>query len=222
MIRARSSVRPAPAEKPRVRKILGLLEHDYPNPACALRFGNPLELLVATVLSAQCTDVRVNQVTEQLFRKYRSARDYAEAKPTELEADIRSTGFYRNKARAIQAFCTELVRHHDGKVPRSMDELVELPGVGRKTANLVLAEAFDIPGLVVDTHVSRVSQRLGLTQKTQPDKIEIDLTPLMPPREWNTFSLRLIEHGRRVCKARKPLCEGCSLLKVCPTGLARI
>jgi len=219
---AGSPARPAPAVRPRVKRILGLLEREYPSPACALRFSGPLELLVATVLSAQCTDARVNQVTERLFRKYRSAEDYVSAALPDLENDIRSTGFYRNKARAIHACCASIVREHGGRVPRSMEELVQLPGVGRKTANLVLAEAFGIPGLVVDTHVSRVSQRLGLTQRTQPDKIEADLMKLLPPEDWNVFSLRLIEHGRRVCKARKPLCESCTLLKTCPTGLTRV
>jgi len=222
MTSAGPPARQTTSEKPRVRKILSQLARDYPDPECALRFTDPLELLVATVLSAQCTDARVNQVTEQLFRKYRSARDYADTPVSRLEEDIRSTGFYRNKARAIHAFCTALVRDHGGRVPRSMDALLDLPGVGRKTANLVLAEAFGIPGLVVDTHVGRLSQRLGLTQKRHADKIELDLMKLVPRDEWNSFSLRLIEHGRRVCKARKPHCHRCSLLNNCPAGLAQV
>lgn len=214
--------RTATTEKPRIKKILGLLAREHPEPRCALRFSSPLELLLATVLSAQCTDERVNQVTEVLFRRYRSAADYASAPLAQLQADIRSTGFYRNKARAIHAFCQALVRDHGGEVPRTMEELVALPGVGRKTANLVLAEAFGVPGLVVDTHVRRLSQRLGLTQKNDPDRIEQDLARLVPKDQWNTFSLRLIQHGRMTCKARRPLCHQCSLLSCCPTGLAHV
>ncbi|HEY3176446.1 MAG TPA: endonuclease III [Candidatus Polarisedimenticolia bacterium] len=214
--------RQAATERPRVRKILTLLARQYPEPRCALRFSDPLELLVATILSAQCTDVRVNQVTKELFVKYRTAGDYATAPPGQLEADIRSTGFYRNKARAIRACCAALEKQHGGRVPRTMEDLVELPGVGRKTANLVLAEAFDIPGIVVDTHVSRLSQRLGLTSKTDPEKIEQDLVRIIPKDQWNGFSLRLILHGRAVCKARKPDCDACPLVPCCPTGLSRV
>ncbi len=210
------------AERPRVKRILAILAREYPEPRTALRFSNPLELLVATVLSAQCTDARVNQVTAHIFGEYRTAEDYASAAPGRLEADIRSTGFYRNKAKAIRRVCEALVRDHAGEVPRSMEELVALPGVGRKTANLVLAEAFGQPGMVVDTHVARISQRLGLTQKRDPDKIEQDLMALLPPDQWNAFSLRLILHGRAVCKARSPRCHPCPLLACCPTGLARV
>ncbi len=209
-------------EKPRVKKILSILAREYPEARTALRFGNVLELLVATVLSAQCTDVRVNQVTASLFRNYRTAKDYASAPPGQLEADIRSTGFYRNKAKAIRGFCEALVKKHGGEVPRAMEDLLALPGVGRKTANLVLAEGFGVPGMVVDTHVSRITQRLGLTQRRDPDKIEQDLCKLMQPEQWNLFGLRLIDHGRRTCKARKPFCHQCPLVEVCPTGLARI
>jgi len=212
----------APPEKPRVKRILGLLASHYPEPKCALRYSSPLELLVAAVLSAQCTDARVNEVTADLFRRYRSASDYVVAAPAQLESDIRSTGFYRNKAKAIRAFCRALVEHHHGEVPRTLEELVQLPGVGRKTANLVLAEAFGIPGIVVDTHVNRLSQRLGLTQKREPEKIEKDLMAIVPRDQWDGFSLRLIQHGRLVCKARRPLCHQCFLLKNCPTGLSRI
>ena len=215
-------VRRAPTEKPRIRKILSALVSEYPAPRCGLDFKNPLELLVATILSAQCTDARVNEVTRSLFRKYRSAADYAGASAGELEGDIHSTGFFRNKARSIRACAASLVENHGGRVPATMEELVALPGVGRKTANLVLAEAFGIPGLVVDTHVTRLSQRLGLTQQTGADKIEQDLMKILPPEEWNLLSLRLIHHGRAVCKARNPRCESCPLLRLCPEGLSRI
>ena len=215
-------MRAATSDRPRIKKILSVLAREYPEPRCALNFANPLQLLVATVLSAQCTDARVNQVTAVLFHKYRTAEDFASASPAQLEADIRSTGFYRNKAKAIRGFCKALVEKHDGAVPRTMEELTALPGVGRKTANLMLAEAFGLPGMVVDTHVSRLSQRLGLTQKRDPDKIEMDLVRLMSDSQWNTFSLRLIGHGRKVCKARSPQCHHCALLRVCPTGLSRV
>ena len=212
----------AVTEKPRVKRIVSALSRAYPEARCALVFASPLELLVATILSAQCTDARVNQVTSGLFRKYRSARDYAQAAPAELENDIRSTGFYRNKARAIRACCAALLERHDGMVPRTMEELTALPGVGRKTANLVLAEAFGVPGITVDTHVTRVTRRLGLTQRTDPDRIEQDLMALLPRDQWNGFSLRVIQHGRAVCKARSPRCHQCVLLQSCPTGLAHV
>jgi len=212
----------AVTEKPRVKRIVSALARAYPEARCALVFASPLELLVATILSAQCTDARVNQVTSGLFRKYRSARDYAQAAPAELENDIRSTGFYRNKARAIRACCAALLERHDGVVPSTMDELTALPGVGRKTANLVLAEAFGVPGITVDTHVTRVTRRLGLTQRTDPDRIEQDLMALLPRDQWNGFSLRVIQHGRAVCKARTPRCHQCVLLQSCPTGLAHV
>ena len=199
-----------------------MLAREYPEPRCGLVFSNPLELLIATILSAQCTDERVNLVTAGLFRKYRTATDYAEATPAELESDIHSTGFFRNKARSIRACCEALLRLHDGEVPRAMEDLVALPGVGRKTANLVRAEAFGLPGIVVDTHVSRLSQRLGLTQKTDPEKIEQDLMKILPTDQWNSFSLRLILHGRRFCKARTPSCNPCPLLSTCPMGLGRV
>ena len=211
-----------PTEKPRVKKILSLLTREHPDPRCALIFSNPLELLVATVLSAQCTDVRVNQVTGNLFARYRTAADFASAPAGQLEEDIRSTGFYRNKARSIRGLCAALIADHDGEVPGTLEELVKLPGVGRKTANLVLAEAFGIPGVVVDTHVSRLSQRLELTTKTDPGKIEQDLMKIIPRDQWNSFCLRLILHGRAICKARRPDCHACSLVSCCPTGLARV
>ena len=217
-----STTAPRGKALPRVRQILSILAREYRSPKCALTHSTPLELIVATVLSAQCTDARVNQVTPALFRKYRAAADYADAPPEGLEEDIRPTGFYRNKARALRKLGTALVRDHKGEVPRTMEQLVALPGVGRKTANLVLAEAFGIPGLVVDTHVKRMAQRLGLTRRSHADHIERDLMQVIPRVAWNRFSLRLIQHGRAVCKARRPRCEECILLRVCPEGLSRV
>jgi len=203
--------------KSRANRIIRLLAKAYPDAQCALLFTNPLELLVATILSAQCTDERVNQVTRSLFTKYRSAADYANAPLAELEQDIRPTGFYRNKARTLQACCQQLVQQHGGQVPKDMEALVQLPGVGRKTANVVLGTAFGIAsGIVVDTHVSRIARRLGLTQQTQADKIEQDLLALVPKEEWINFGHRLIHHGRRICTARKPKCPDCPLANVCP------
>jgi endonuclease-3 len=197
--------------------VAAALERAYPDAECSLDHRTPLELLVATILSAQCTDVRVNIVTKTLFRKYRTPEDYARAPLTELESDVRTTGFYRNKARNIQAACRALVEQHGGKVPRSLEELVALPGVGRKTANVVLGTAFDIAtGVVVDTHVTRLSRRLGLTTARDPVHIERDLIALLPASRWVAISHELIQHGRRVCTARKPDCERCFLLKMCP------
>ncbi|NMC21755.1 MAG: endonuclease III [Thermogutta sp.] len=201
----------------RTREILSLLAAEYPDASCALDFRSPLELLIATILSAQCTDERVNQVTRSLFKKYRTARDYASAPLSELEKDIQSTGFFRNKAKNIQSCCERLDREFGGKVPPEMDVLVELPGVGRKTANVVLGTAFGIPsGIVVDTHVARVSRRLGLTEQNDPVKIEQELTAIIPQSEWIAFSHRMIRHGRRYCQAKKPNCRDCPLAKVCP------
>jgi|YNPBryunderm2012_1023409.scaffolds.fasta_scaffold00573_5 endonuclease-3 len=203
--------------KSRANRIVRLLAESYPDAKCALLFTNPLELLVATILSAQCTDERVNQVTRSLFTKYRSAADYVKVPLAELEQDIRPTGFYRNKARTLQACCQQLVQQHGGQVPRDMEALVQLPGVGRKTANVVLGTAYGIPsGIVVDTHVSRIARRLGLTQNTQAEKIEQDLMALVPMEEWINFGHRLIHHGRRICTARKPKCPDCPLAHVCP------
>lgn len=193
------------------------LASSFPAAECALRHDNPLELLVATILSAQCTDQRVNVVTRDLFRKYRSAADYARAETSELERDIQSTGFFRNKAKNIQGCARRLVEEHGGQVPADMEALVQLPGVGRKTANVVLGTAFGIAsGVVVDTHVSRLAQRMGLTRQKDPVKIEEDLMRLLPAEEWIAFSHRLILHGRRVCGARKPLCDVCPLTDICP------
>jgi len=202
----------------RVKEIIKGLSKDIPDSRIALKFSNPLELLIATILSAQCTDVKVNQVTESLFKKYRSAKDYMEADPVEFEEDIRPTGFYRNKAKSIQKCCQELVTRFGGKVPKTLEELVTLPGVGRKTANVILGNAFGIPGIVVDTHVRRVSQKIGLTKNDDPVKIEFDLMEIVPREEWTHFSNLLIWHGRRTCVARKPLCRQCSIRKWCDYG----
>jgi endonuclease III len=200
-----------------ISEVISRLKDEYPDARTELNWENPLELLVATMLSAQTTDVRVNMVTEKLFEKYRTAAEYAGADPAELEADIRPTGFYRNKARSLQGMARALLDEHGGEVPRSMAGLVSLPGVGRKTANVVLGNAFGVDeGVVVDTHVRRVSRRLGLTAEKDPEKIEQDLLGVVPEGERTLFSHLLIFHGRRVCKARKPDCPGCVLSDVCP------
>lgn len=206
-------------EKKRARKIISLLRKAYPNARCSLNHANPLELLVATILSAQCTDERVNIVTAELFRKYHRPEDYAAVAQEELERDIRSTGFFRNKAKSIRGACSLIAEQYGGRVPETMEELLELPGVARKTANVVLGNAFGISsGVVVDTHVSRLSQRLALTRETQPEKIERDLCELVPRADWIELPHLLIAHGRAVCKARTPLCAECSLVELCPTG----
>ena len=203
----------------RVRSILAALQRTYPQAHCELRYSNPLELLIATILSAQCTDSRVNEVTRSLFQRYRTAADYARAPLSELEQAIRSTGFYRNKARNIQACCRALVERHGGQVPRTMEELTALDGVGRKTANVVLGNAFGLnEGIVVDTHVRRVAQRLGLTRQKDPDKIEQELMQQVPRDLWTQFSHWLIWHGRRRCHARKPDCPHCELREWCPSA----
>jgi endonuclease-3 len=195
------------------------LKGEYPEARTELDWSNPLELLVATILSAQTTDVQVNRVTESLFSKYRTAEDYADSNPGELEEDIRPTGFYRNKARSLRGMARALVEEHGGEVPRTMSELVALPGVGRKTANVVLGNAFGLnEGIVVDTHVRRVSGRLGLTESSDPVKVEQELMRLVPERDWTIFSHLLILHGRRTCKARKPDCPNCILNDICPSA----
>jgi endonuclease-3 len=196
--------------------MFGILERLYPDAATPLVHANALQLLVATILSAQCTDARVNLVTPALFERFPDAAALAAADRSELEELIRSTGFYRNKAKAIQNCCTDLVTQHGGEVPHTMEELTALPGVGRKTANVVLGSVFGIPGIVVDTHVQRLSQRLGLTQEQDPVRIEFALQPQVPPAKWSACSLWLIFHGRRVCLARKPRCSICPLLPHCP------
>jgi endonuclease-3 len=205
------------AKLDRVRAILRVLGETYPEAHCELTYSNPLELLLATVLSAQCTDKQVNLVTASLFRKYRTAADYAAADLRELETDIRSLGFFRNKARHLQACCRKLVERHGGQVPGTMEELRGLDGVGRKTANVVLGNAFGInAGVVVDTHVARLSRRLGLTREEEPEKIERELMKLVPQAQWTIFSHWLIWHGRRRCFARKPDCPACELRQLCP------
>ena len=200
-----------------VSKVLKALRQEYLDASCSLNYRNPLELLVATILSAQCTDERVNQVTKDLFKKYRTARDYATAPSEQLEQDIQSTGFYRNKAKNLRECCQQLEARFGGNVPQNLDDLVSLPGVGRKTANVVLGTAYGIPsGVVVDTHVSRISQRLGLTQHNDPERIEQDLMRLIPQDEWIAFSHRMIKHGRKYCMARKPMCESCPMTSFCP------
>jgi endonuclease III len=204
--------------KKRVKKIIKILSKEIPDSTIALKFSNPLELLVATILSAQCTDVKVNQVTVGLFKKYRSARDYAESDLLKLEEEIRPTGFYRNKAKSIQKCCQELVKRFGEEVPKTLEALVTLPGVGRKTANVILGNAFGIPGIVVDTHVHRVSRRIGLTRNDDPVKIEFDLMEIVPKEEWTHFSNLLVWHGRKTCVARKPLCGICPIRKWCDYG----
>jgi endonuclease-3 len=205
-------------EKIRTRKIIARLKKAYPDAKCSLNHSNPLELLIATILSAQCTDERVNIVTADLFRKYRTCSDYLKVPTSELQEDIRTTGFFRNKTKSIQGVCKMLSKNGD-RVPSTIEELLELPGVARKTANVVLGNAFGIAsGVVVDTHVSRLSQRLGLTRNKQPEKIERDLVELVPKKDWIDFSHLLIYHGRRICKARKPLCEDCVVEKYCPSS----
>jgi endonuclease III len=203
----------------RIRPILAKLKTAYPEAAIPLKHRNPFELLVATILSAQCTDERVNQVTPALFKRYPDARALASATPSDLEALIRSTGFYHNKAKSLLGMSRLLADRFGGQVPRRMEDLLELPGVARKTANVVLGGAFGISvGVVVDTHVKRLAQRLGLTRQNEPEKIERELMELVPAAEWYSFSLRLIYHGRRVCKARKPNCAGCTLSALCPSA----
>jgi endonuclease-3 len=208
-----------PDRRQRLAMILAILRQTYPDARCALNFSNPLELLIATILSAQCTDERVNQVTLHLFKKYRTAADYASADPDELAHDVRSTGFYRQKARSIQRCCDMLLSRYQGVVPDTMEALVRLPGVGRKTANVILGNAFQRPqGIAVDTHVKRLAQRLGLTTETIPDKIEQELMQLVPQESWTLVSHLLIFHGRVLCKARTPNCQICPVQHLCPSA----
>ena len=208
----------AEQRRKRAGKIFEILHKTYPTAKCSLDFKNPLELLVATILSAQCTDVRVNMVTKSLFKKFRTAHDYAFAPRQALEEAIRSTGFYKAKARSIQLCCMELDQKHGGKVPKTMEELVKLQGVGRKTANVVLGNAFGISGVVVDTHVDRLAHRMELTGNADRVKIEFDLQSLLPEKNWTLFSHLLIVHGREVCTARSPHCGDCPVFKYCPSG----
>ncbi|MBI3415482.1 MAG: endonuclease III [Verrucomicrobia bacterium] len=207
------------AKTQRAQKIIVALAATYPDAHCELNFSTPLELLIATILSAQCTDKQVNLVTANLFRKYRDAAGYAAADPAAFAEDIRRIGLFRNKAKNIQACCRKLVERHGGGVPRMMEQLIELDGVGRKTANVVLGNAFGINhGVVVDTHVTRLSQRLGLTRETTPEKIELALQKLIPQPQWTLFSHWLIWHGRRRCAARSPDCAHCEIAPLCPSA----
>jgi endonuclease-3 len=204
-------------KKRHAARVVRTLKKAYPEAECSLHYDNPLQLLIATILSAQCTDKRVNLVTEKLFQKYRTAADFGQMPIATLEKAIKSTGFFRNKAKNIKACCQALSDRYHGEVPANLDDLISLAGVGRKTANVVLGNAFGIvSGVVVDTHVTRLSHRLGLSQKTNPEKIEADLNAIIPKNEWIEFSHRMIQHGRLVCVARRPRCQICSLIKFCP------
>ena len=205
-------------KKRRAARILKRLENAYPDAECALVFSNPLELMVATILSAQCTDKRVNMVTPALFKRFPAARDYADAPLPELENLIKSTGFYKNKARNIQGAAKEIVTRFAGKVPAKLEDLVTLPGVGRKTANVVLGNAYGVPGITVDTHMIRLNNRLGLTRNQDPVKIEHDLMLLVPRKHWTEYSHLIIHHGRSRCFARKPDCPGCEIQDLCPSA----
>ena len=208
--------------KARVRKIIRLLKRAYPDAKCSLNHANAFELLVATILSAQCTDARVNIVTQDLFRKYRKPEDYLKVSPKELQQDIRTTGFFRNKTTSIQGAAKVLHEQYGDEVPHTMAELLELPGVARKTANVVLGNAFGISaGVVVDTHVTRLSHRLGLSTQKTAEKIEQDLIPIVPKKEWVIFPHLIIAHGRAVCKARNPLCDECVVEKLCPSSFLK-
>ncbi|AGC69170.1 endonuclease III [Thermoclostridium stercorarium subsp. stercorarium DSM 8532] len=204
--------------KETVNKIIEELERLYPDAGCSLTYSTPLQLLIATQLAAQCTDERVNIVTKELFKKYKTAEDFANADLKALEQDIRPTGFYRNKARNIKECCRMIIEKFNGEVPDSMEKLLMLPGVGRKTANVILGNIYNIPGIVVDTHAKRLSNRMGLTKEEDPVKIEFDLMKIIPREKWSKFSNQLVFHGRAVCKARKPDCEACSIRPYCVYG----
>ena len=202
----------------RVKKIWPVLKKAYPGAKIALNFRDPLELLISTILSAQCTDVRVNMVTKDLFKKYKSAADWTKADLKEIEEGIRSTGFFRNKAISIKGACMKIVEQYGGKVPSTMEGLLTLPGVGRKTANCVLGDAFGIPGITCDTHVIRLSRRLGLSENSDPVKLEFDLAEIVPKKNWTAFSHLVITHGRNICTARKPNCPECPIATHCPSA----
>ncbi len=205
--------------KSQAKKIITRLRKRFPNPKVELNFDTPLELLVATILSAQCTDTRVNVVTKNLFRKYRTASDYASASTAEFEEEIRPTGFFRSKAKSIINCCKSIIEEHGGRIPDRMEELVQLPGIGRKTANVILGQAFNTAsGIVVDTHVQRVSKRLGLTKHSDPEKIEQELLTLVPRKDWIDFGTMMVLHGRYVCVARKPKCPECVVVGICPSA----
>ncbi len=204
--------------KQRALEIIKIFDEIYPDAGCSLTYEDPLQLLIATQLSAQCTDERVNQVTPDLFRKYKNAHDFANADVRELEQDIKPTGFFRNKARNIIGCCRMIVEQFGGKVPDNMEDLLKLPGVGRKTANLVLGDIFGVPGIVVDTHVGRLSRRMGFTRHDDPVKVEFDLMKILPREKWTRFCHQMIYHGRKYCKARKPDCSACPVKSLCDYG----
>ena len=203
------------ALKKRARKIAGVLARSYPDAHVLLDYSNPLELLIATILAAQCTDRKVNEVTAELFKKYKSAEDWASAHLRTLQSDLKPTGTFRQKAKSVKEACRDIVEKHDENVPGTMEELTALRGVGRKTANVVLANCFDRPAIIVDTHFRRVTGRLGLTRNTDPDKIEADVQELLPEKKWTPFSYHVTFHGRNICVARKPKCEECPVNKLC-------
>lgn len=202
----------------RIKKIYSVLKKTYPDARVSLDFKTPLELLISTILAAQCTDARVNIVVKDLYKKYRSANDFAAADISEIENDIRSTGFYRNKAKSIKATCKKVIEEFCGEVPKTMEELLTLPGVGRKTANVLLGNAYGIPGMVTDTHVIRLSRRVGLSENSDPVKLEFDLMEIVPKKNWTLFSHLLVFHGRKRCMARKPDCEHCPISNYCPSA----
>ncbi|MDD5458526.1 MAG: endonuclease III [Phycisphaerae bacterium] len=205
--------------KRRIDKILAVLKKKYPNAKTALEFRTPLQLLISTILSAQCTDARVNIVAKEIYKKYKNPADWAKADISQIENDIKSTGFYRNKAKNIKAACEKIISDYNGDVPHTMDELLKLPGVGRKTANCVLCNAYGQPAITCDTHVIRLSRRLGLSENTHdPDKLEFDLCEIVPRKDWSVFSHTIIMHGRNVCIARKPDCPNCEITEYCPAA----
>lgn len=208
-------------KKKKVAEIIKIFNELYPDAECSLKYKDPLQLLIATQLAAQCTDARVNMVTKTLFEKYKDVHDFASADLSELEQDIKSTGFYRNKALNIKKCCNMIIDEFKGAVPNNMESLLKLPGVGRKTANLVLGDIFGIPGIVVDTHAKRLSNRIGLTQNDDPTKIEMDLIRIIPEESWSSFCHQLVYHGRAVCNARKPKCNECRIKDYCDYGAAK-
>lgn len=215
--------RPAVPAKAFVQKVLRFFDEHYPNARCSLHFENPFQLLAATILSAQCTDERVNKTTPELFRRYPNAQALAHASPPEVEAIIKPCGFYHNKAKSLLGMSRDLAEKHGGEVPKTLAALIKLPGVGRKTANVVLGNAFGIPGLTVDTHLGRVSRRLALSENTDPEKVEADLAAIIPQKRWTLFSHQAIGHGRALCRSQRPLCDACPFFAHCPrVGLAKL
>lgn len=200
----------------RAKKILRALRKAYPDVECALHHDNPFQLAVSTILSAQCTDKRVNMVTPALFKKYPTPKHFAKVPVQDIEKMIHSTGFYKNKSKSIKGLCQKLIAEHNGQIPKTLEELVKLPGIGRKTANVILGVAYGVPGIVVDTHVTRLTKRIGFTKQKDPVKIEFEMMDLIPKRDWTDFGLLLIAHGRAICEARKPKCEVCPINTLCP------